>query len=385
MILVTGGAGFIGSNLVRYLLGAVGEPVVNVDKLTYAGNLQNLSSVWDEKRHVFVRGDIADRDLIGRLLVQYQPRAVVNLAAESHVDRSIHDPDSFMQTNVVGTFRLLEAARAYWAGLGGEAQGGFRFLQVSTDEVYGSLDGAAPPAGEDAAYAPNSPYAASKAAADHLVRSFHRTYGLPVLTTNCSNNFGPYQFPEKLIPLAIHHALEDRKIPVYGDGGNIRDWLYVEDHCAAIARVLADGRAGETYNIGATNEVANIALVQQICGVLDEERPRRDGASYARQIAFVTDRPGHDRRYAIDAGKIRRELGWAPRESFATGLRKTVRWYLDDQDWVKNVTTGAYRDWIARQYGAGAADPQGHHPGGRIGNAALPAHQGGVEAAAAGL
>src|SRR5215471_14134555 len=385
MILITGGAGFIGSNLVRYLLSAVAGPVLNLDKLTYAGNLQSLAAVWSDQRHVFVRGDIADADLIARLLAQYRPRAVLNLAAESHVDRSIHDPDSFMRTNVVGTFRLLETARAYWAALPAEQKDRFRFLQVSTDEVYGSLADAAPPAAEDAPYAPNSPYAASKAAADHLVRSFHRTYGLPALTTNCSNNYGPCQFPEKLIPLAIHRALEDKPIPVYGDGGNIRDWLHVEDHCAAIARVLADGRPGETYNIGATNELANIALVKRICAMLDEERPRPDGAPYARQIAFVADRPGHDRRYAIDAGKIARELGWAPRAGFEAGLRATIRWYLNNQDWVRNVTTGAYRDWIARQYGAGADHPQGNHPGGRLGNAALPAHQGGVEAAAAGL
>lgn len=385
MILVTGGAGFIGSNLVRHLLRTIDESVVNLDKLTYAGNLQNLASVWGDTRHVFVRGDIADGALIARLFAEHQPRAVLNLAAESHVDRSIHDPDSFVQTNVVGTFRLLEAAHAYWAALPPERKDGFRFLQVSTDEVYGSLDGAAPPASESAPYAPNSPYAASKAAADHLVRSFHRTYGLPVLTTNCSSNYGPYQFPEKLIPLAIHRALAGEAIPVYGDGGNVRDWLYVDDHCEAIVRVLADGRAGETYNIGATNEVANIALVKLLCAILDEERPRRDGRSYALQIAFVTDRPGHDRRYALDAGKIGRELGWTPRESFATGLRKTVRWYLDDQDWVKNVTTGAYRDWIARQYGASAGDPQRDHPGGRNRNATLSAHQGGVEAAPADL
>ncbi len=385
MILVTGGAGFIGSNLVRCLLDSAAEPVLNLDKLTYAGNLQNLTSVSNDRRHVFVRGDIADSDLIARLLAEYRPLAIVNLAAESHVDRSIKDPDSFMQTNVVGTFRLLEAARAYWAELPPHEQARFRFVQVSTDEVYGSLDAAAPPAAEGSSYAPNSPYAASKAAADHLARSFHRTYGLPVLTTNCSNNYGPCQFPEKLIPLAIHAALEDRPIPVYGDGGNIRDWLYVEDHCAALARVLADGRPGETYNIGAANEVANIALVNELCAVLDAERPRRDGASYARQIAFVADRPGHDRRYAIDAGKIRRELGWAPRQSFAAGLRQTVRWYLSNQDWVSNVTTGAYRDWIARQYGAPADHPQGDHPGGRLGDAALSAHQGGVETAAARL
>ncbi len=385
MILITGGAGFIGSNLVHHLLRTTDAPIVNFDKLTYAGNLQNLASIWNDRRHVFVRGDIADGELIGRLFAEHQPGAILNLAAESHVDRSIHDPDSFVQTNVVGTFRLLEAARTYWGTLQGERKDRFRFLQVSTDEVYGSLDGAAPPANESAAYAPNSPYAASKAAADHLVRSFHRTYGLPVLTTNCSNNYGPYQFPEKLIPLAIHRALAGQAIPVYGDGGNVRDWLYVDDHCEAIARVLADGKPGETYNVGATNEIANIALVKLLCATMDEERPRHDGTSYAQQIAFVTDRPGHDRRYALDAGKIRRELGWMPRESFATGLRKTVRWYLDDQDWVKNVTTGAYRDWIARQYGASADHPQGDHPGGRNGDAALSAHQGGVEAAAADL
>ena len=350
MILITGGAGFIGSNLVRYLLSAVAGPVLNLDKLTYAGNLQNLAAVWSDQRHVFVRGDIADADLIARLLAQYRPRAVLNLAAESHVDRSIHDPDSFMRTNVVGTFRLLEAACAYWAALPADQQARFRFLQVSTDEVYGSLDGAAPPAAEDAPYAPNSPYAASKAAADHLVRSFHRTYGLPALTTNCSNNYGPYQFPEKLIPLAIHHALEDKPIPVYGDGGNIRDWLHVEDHCAAIARVLADGRPGESYNIGATNELPNIALVKLICATLDEERPRRDGASYLRQIAFVADRPGHDRRYAIDASKLRRELGWQPRESFETGLEKTIRWNLDNAPWLERVTSGAYRSWVEKHY-----------------------------------
>jgi dTDP-glucose 4,6-dehydratase len=385
MILVTGGAGFIGSNLVRHLLRTADEAVVNLDKLTYAGNLQNLASIWDDKRHVFVRGDIADGALLARLFVEHQPRAILNLAAESHVDRSIHDPGSFVQTNVVGTFRLLEAAHAYWAALPRARKDRFRFLQVSTDEVYGSLDSAAPPASESAPYAPNSPYAASKAAADHLVRSFHRTYGLPVLTTNCSNNYGPYQFPEKLIPLAIHRALAGETIPVYGDGGNVRDWLYVDDHCEAILRVLADGRPGETYNIGAANEVANIALVKLLCAILDEERPRRDSPSYAQQIAFVTDRPGHDRRYALDAGKIGRELAWRPRESFATGLRKTVRWYLDDQDWVKNVTTGAYRDWIARHYGASADHPQGDRPGGRNGNAALSAHQGGVEAAPADL
>jgi len=383
-VLVTGGAGFIGSAVCHALV-ARGACVVNVDKLTYAANPRSLDAIAHDPHYAFERLDICDRAAMDAVLAKHRPTAVLHLAAESHVDRSIHDPDSFMQTNVVGTFRLLEAARAYWAALPGDEKARFRFLQVSTDEVYGSLDGAAPPADEGAPYAPNSPYAASKAAADHLVRSFQRTYGLPALTTICSNNYGPCQFPEKLIPLAIHHALEDKPIPVYGDGGNIRDWLHVEDHCAAIARVLADGRPGETYNIGATNEVANIALVKLICATLDQERPRRDGASYLAQIAFVTDRPGHDRRYAIDAGKIRRELGWTPSQSFESGLRQTIRWYLNNQDWVSNVTTGAYRDWIARQYGAGADHPQGTHPGGRLGNTALSAHQGGVEAAAAGL
>jgi dTDP-glucose 4,6-dehydratase len=385
MILVTGGAGFIGSNLVRHLLGTMAEPVVNLDKLTYAGNLQNLASVWNDRRHVFVRGDIADGDLVERLLAQYRPSAVLNLAAETHVDRSIHEPDDFVQTNVVGTLRLLEAVRAYWAVLPSDQRDGFRFLQVSTDEVYGSLDVAAPPVAEDAAFAPNSPYAASKAAADHLVRSFHRTYGLPTCTTHGSNNYGPCQFPEKLIPLAIHHALEGWSIPVYGDGCHLRDWLHVEDHCAAIARVMTDGRPGETYNIGAGNEVANIALVKLVCATLDAEHPSPEGAAYERLIAFVPDRPGHDRRYALDAGKIHRELGWTPRVTFADGLRQTIRWYLNNQDWVSNVTTGAYRDWIARQYGAGADRAQGDHPGGRDGNAALSAHQGDVETAAARL
>jgi dTDP-glucose 4,6-dehydratase len=385
MILVTGGAGFIGSNLVHYLIRATGEPVLNLDKLTYAGNLRNLIPVCGDPRHVFVRGDIADRTLVSELLARYRPRAILNLAAESHVDRSIHDPESFIQTNVVGTLRLLEAARAYWLALPADEQARFRFLHVSTDEVYGSLAAAETPFDENTPYAPNSPYAASKAASDHLVRSFHRTYGLPVLTTNCSNTYGPYQFLEKLIPLTIHRALDDAEIPIYGDGQNIRDWLHVSDHCAAIERVLSAGRPGETYNIGAAEERANLQVVHLICAILDEKRPRHDGGPYAERIAFVEDRAGHDRRYAIDASKIRRELGWAPQETFEAGLRKTVSWYLENQDWVRDVTTGAYRDWVARQYGGRTPSPQRHHSGGRFRNAALPAHQGRVEAAAAGV
>ena len=372
MILVTGGAGFIGSNLVQYLIG-LGENVLNFDKLTYAGNLTNLSSVVGEN-HIFVHGDIGDQELVSHLLAQYKPRAILNLAAESHVDRSIHDPESFIQTNIVGTFRLLTAAHAYWADLPNNEKAHFRFLHVSTDEVYGSLSADDARFTETTPYAPNSPYAASKAAADHLVRSFHHTYDFPALTTNCSNNYGPYQFPEKLIPLAIHNALADKPIPVYGDGQNIRDWLYVSDHCAAIERVLSSGRLGETYNIGASSEKRNIEIVQMICTILDELRPRGDGNSYARQIAFVKDRPGHDRRYAIDASKIRSELGWEPKENFTTGLRKTVHWYLSNQDWVTNVTTGAYHDWIAVQYSGRREGTQGAHSGGRFGNTALPSH-----------
>jgi dTDP-glucose 4,6-dehydratase len=385
MIFVTGGAGFIGSNLVQYWIKTVGEAVLNLDKLTYAGNLHNLSSVWGDKEHIFVHGDISNRELVSQLFAQYRPRGVINLAAESHVDRSIHHPEGFIQTNVVGTFHLLSAAHAYWVDLPDDQKARFRFLHASTDEVYGSLNAGDAACAECAAYAPNSPYAASKAASDHLVRSFHRTYGLPVLTTNCSNNYGPYQFPEKLIPLTIHNALEGRAIPVYGDGLNIRDWLHVSDHCAAIERVLSDGRPGETYNIGASEERPNIELVKLICAILDERCPRPNGSSYAQQITFVKDRPGHDRRYGIDAGKIRGELGWTPSESFDAGLQKTVHWYLSNQDWVRNVTTGAYRDWIARQYGADAGDPQGGHSGGGLGNTALSAHQSGVEAAAADI
>jgi dTDP-glucose 4,6-dehydratase len=381
MILITGGAGFIGANLVHHWIREVGEPVVNIDKLTYAGNLQNLASIWEDKRHIFVRGDIGDGDLMSRILIDYKPRAIINLAAESHVDRSIHSPESFIQTNLLGTFRLLQAARDYWVDLTNEQKSSFRFLHVSTDEVYGSLGDGDLPFLESTRYAPNSPYAASKAGSDHVVRSFHHTYGLPVLTTNCSNNYGPYQFPEKLIPIAIYNAVSGKPIPVYGDGQNIRDWLYVTDHCSALECILSAGQLGESYNVGAREERRNIDLVSLICTILDEERPRRDGASYRTQIAFVKDRPGHDRRYAIDAAKIRRELGWAPRESFETGLRKTVRWYLSNQGWVENVTTGAYRDWIARQYGSGTDEPQRHHSGRRVGNATLPPYQSDVETA----
>jgi len=383
MILVTGGAGFIGSNLVQYLV-ALGETVVDLDKLTYAGNLQNLASI-DGDKHIFVKGDIADLELVSGLLAQYQPWAIINLAAESHVDRSIHDPECFVQTNIVGTFRLLKASLNYWANLSGEQRLAFRFLHVSTDEVYGSLEADSVPFNERTPYSPNSPYAASKAASDHLARSFIHTYGLPVVTTNCSNNYGPYQFPEKLIPLTIHRALAGDTIPVYGTGSNIRDWLYVGDHCTAIERVLARGRVGETYNIGAFCEKPNIEIVKQICAVLDVERPRADGKSYAQQISFVKDRPGHDLRYAIDASKIRDELGWQPNETFDTGLRKTLNWYLANQEWVRNVTTGAYHEWIAAQYGSGGDETQRDYSGRRVGDAALPSHQSGIETASTDL
>ena len=352
MILVTGGAGFIGSNFVLDWIAATGEPVVNLDVLTYAGNRENLRSLDGDARHVFVQGDIGDFDLVAKLLAQHRPRAIVNFAAESHVDRSIHGPEDFIQTNIVGTFRLLEAVRAYWNGLEGEAKANFRFLHVSTDEVYGSLGKDDPAFTETHRYEPNSPYSASKAASDHLVRAYHHTYGLPVLTTNCSNNYGPYHFPEKLIPLMIVNALAGKALPVYGDGMQIRDWLYVKDHCSAIREVLARGRVGETYNIGGWNEKPNIEIVRTVCALLDELRPRADGKPYAEQVTYVKDRPGHDRRYAIDARKIERELGWKPAETFETGIRKTVEWYLDNADWVANVQSGAYRDWIGKQYGA---------------------------------
>ena len=354
MILVTGGAGFIGANFVLEWLAQRDETVINLDKLTYAGNLHNLESLQGDARHTFVQGDIGDRALLDRLLAEHQPRAIVNFAAESHVDRSIHGPEDFIQTNVVGTFRLLEAARHYWQALAAPEKGAFRFLHVSTDEVYGTLAADAPAFTEEHQIEPNSPYSASKAASDHLVRAWHHTYGLPVLTTNCSNNYGPLHFPEKLIPLMIVNALAGKALPVYGDGMQIRDWLYVRDHCRAIACVLEGGRLGETYNIGGWNEKPNIEIVHTICTLLDELRPRADGQSYRTQITYVQDRPGHDRRYAIDARKIERELGWRPVETFETGIRKTVQWYLDHPEWVTQVQSGSYRDWLVQQYGGQA-------------------------------
>ena len=350
MILVTGGAGFIGSNFVLDWLAGSDEPVVNLDKLTYAGNLHNLESLQGDSRHHFVQGDIGDRALLDQLLAAHQPRAIVHFAAESHVDRSIHGPEDFIQTNVVGTLRLLEAARAYWGGLDGERKDGFRFLHVSTDEVYGSLEKDDPAFTETHNFEPNSPYSASKAASDHLVRAWFHTYGLPVVTTNCSNNYGPYHFPEKLIPLMIVNALAGKNLPVYGDGMQIRDWLYVKDHCSAIRRVLEAGRLGETYNVGGWNEMPNIDIVKHVCSLLDAQRPRADGQSYAEQISYVKDRPGHDRRYAIDARKLEKELGWKPAETFDSGIRKTVQWYLDHQDWVAQVQSGDYKDWVNKQY-----------------------------------
>jgi dTDP-glucose 4,6-dehydratase len=350
MILVTGGAGFIGANFVLDWLSASDEPIVNLDKLTYAGNRANLASLQDDARHVFVQGDIGDTALVAGLLAQHRPRAVLNFAAESHVDRSIHGAEDFIQTNIVGTFRLLEAVRAHWSALPGAEQAAFRFLHVSTDEVYGSLAPDEPAFSETHRTEPNSPYSASKAASDHLVRAWHHTHGLPVLTTNCSNNYGPFHFPEKLIPLLIVNALAGKTLPVYGDGQQVRDWLYVSDHCSAIRRVLEAGRLGETYNVGGWNEKPNLEIVHTVCALLDELRPRADGQPYAQQIAFVKDRPGHDRRYAIDARKIERELGWKPAETFETGIRKTVRWYLDHPEWVANVQSGAYREWVANQY-----------------------------------
>jgi len=349
MILVTGGAGFIGSNFVLDWLAASHEPVLNLDALTYAGNLRNLESLQGDARHVFVRGNIGDRALLDSLLAQHRPRAIVHFAAESHVDRSIHGPGEFMQTNVQGTFTLLEATRAYWATLTPDERGTFRFHHVSTDEVYGSLAAGAPAFTETHPYEPNSPYSASKAASDHLVRAWHHTYGLPVVTTNCSNNYGPYHFPEKLIPLMIVNALAGKPLPVYGDGRQIRDWLYVKDHCSGIRAVLARGRVGETYNIGGWNEQANIDIVHSVCALLDELRPDPAGP-YGRLITHVADRPGHDRRYAIDARKIERELGWRPAETFQSGIRKTVQWYLDHADWVADVQSGSYRDWVEQNY-----------------------------------
>ena len=331
------------------------EPVINLDKLTYAGNLETLASLQGDARHVFVQGDIGDAALVSRLLTEHHPRAVVNFAAESHVDHSIHGPEDFIQTNIVGTFHLLESVRAYWGSLPGTEREAFRFLHVSTDEVYGSLGKDEPAFSETHRYEPNSPYSASKAASDHLVRAYHHTYGLPVLTTNCSNNYGPYHFPEKLIPLMIVNALAGKALPVYGDGMQIRDWLYVKDHCSAIRRVLEAGRLGEVYNVGGWNEKPNIEIVHTVCALLDELRPRAGGQPYAAQISYVTDRPGHDRRYAIDARKLEAELGWKPAETFESGIRKTVQWYLDNPDWVAHVQSGAYRDWVGKQYSGSAA------------------------------
>lgn len=362
MILVTGGAGFIGSNFVLDWIAAEADSVVNLDKLTYAGNMNNLASLQGNARHSFVQGDIGDRALVQQLLATHRPRAVVNFAAESHVDRSIHAPSDFIQTNVVGTFNLLEEVRAYWNTLAGDEKSAFRFLHVSTDEVYGSLNAQDAPFSETTPYAPNSPYSASKAASDHLVRAYHHTYGLPTLTTNCSNNYGPYQFPEKLIALMILNATQGRSLPVYGDGKNVRDWLYVGDHCAAIRVVLAQGKTGEVYNIGGWNEKTNLEVVHTVCALLDEYSPDTAHVPHASLITYVKDRPGHDRRYAIDARKIERDLGWKPQETFETGLRKTVRWYLDNKAWVENVASGDYQNWMTQNYA--------NRAGGRAGGAA---------------
>ena len=351
MILTTGGAGFIGGNFVLdWLKDPTVEGIVNLDKLTYAGNMETLDSLKGDPRHIFVHGDIGNKELVAKLLKEHQPRAVVNFAAESHVDRSIHGPAEFVQTNIVGTFNLLECAREYWNWLGEAQKKAFRFHHVSTDEVYGSLSATAAPFTETHPFEPNSPYSASKAASDHLVRAWFHTYGFPVVTTNCSNNYGPYHFPEKLIPLVILNALNSKPLPIYGDGQQVRDWLYVGDHCSAIREVLAKGKLGETYNIGGWNEKANIDVVKTVCRILDELKPRADGRSYAEQITFVKDRPGHDRRYAIDASKIKRELGWKPKETFDSGIRKTVQWYLDNPVWIEGVMSGTYREWLQKQY-----------------------------------
>ncbi|HPI39920.1 MAG TPA: dTDP-glucose 4,6-dehydratase [Pseudobdellovibrionaceae bacterium] len=350
MIIVTGGAGFIGSNFILNWIKKYTGDVLNYDKLTYAGNLENLKSVEKNPRYQFVRGDICDQKLFAELLAKHKPTAVLNFAAESHVDRSIHGPREFIETNVMGTFSLLQASKDYWQNLSESKRKEFRFLHVSTDEVYGSLELDDPPFSETTPYEPNSPYSASKAASDHLVRAYHHTYGLPTLTTNCSNNYGPYHFPEKLIPLVIHNALQGKNLPIYGDGSNIRDWLYVQDHCEAIATVLEKGRVGETYNIGGWNEKKNIEVVDTICKALDQLKPRADGKSYLEQKVFVKDRPGHDKRYAIDARKIEKELGWRPVETFETGMKKTIEWYLNNQEWVSNITSGHYREWVEKNY-----------------------------------
>ena len=349
-ILITGGAGFIGSNFAIDWLASNDERIVNLDKLTYAGNLENLQSLEGDDRHQFVHGDIGDAGLVGRLLQEHQPRAIINFAAESHVDRSIEGPEEFINTNVVGTSRLLQVSRKYWEGLGEEAKSAFRFVHISTDEVYGSLGADDPAFTELNRYEPNSPYSASKAASDHMIRAYFHTYGFPVLTTNCSNNYGPYQFPEKLIPLIIHNAIAGKDLPIYGDGQQIRDWLFVSDHCGAIRRVLEAGTLGEVYNIGGLNEKPNIEIVHTLCAILDELHPNADGRSHTSQIVFVKDRPGHDRRYAVDASKIDRELGWKPAMTFEEGIRKTVEWYLENPKWVENITSGEYRQWVQRQY-----------------------------------
>ena len=351
MILVTGGAGFIGGNFVLdWLKEPNAEGIINLDKLTYAGNLATLDSVKDDPRHIFVHGDIANQELVSQLLKQYQPRAIVNFAAESHVDRSIHGPAEFVHTNILGTFNLLECVKTYWNELETDQKAAFRFHHVSTDEVYGSLAASEPAFTETNSYEPNSPYSASKAASDHLVRAWFHTYGLPVLTTNCSNNYGPYHFPEKLIPLCILNALKGKPLPIYGDGKQIRDWLYVKDHCNAIHEVLKQGKIGETYNVGGWNEKTNLEVIKTLCGILDELKPKIDGSKYENQITYVKDRPGHDRRYAIDASKLERELGWRPQETFETGLRKTVLWYLENETWVNHVVSGEYQHWVQKQY-----------------------------------
>ena len=350
MILITGGAGFIGSNFILDWLRNTDEPVVNLDKLTYAGKLNNLAALSGDSRYVFVKGDIGDVNLVKGLLATYQPRTVLHFAAESHVDRSIDGPEDFISTNIVGTFRLLESVRGYWSELAPAGKATFRFLHVSTDEVYGSLGESDPQFSETTPYAPNSPYSASKAASDHLVRAYFHTYGLPTITTNCSNNYGPFQFPEKLVPLVINNALSGGSLPIYGDGQNVRDWLYVGDHCAAICRVLERGRVGETYNIGGKNEKTNVAVVASICEMLDDLKPRADGLGYAKQITFVKDRPGHDRRYAIDARKIENALDWKPTETFESGLRKTIQWYLNNGNWIADVVSGQYQQWIDQNY-----------------------------------
>jgi dTDP-glucose 4,6-dehydratase len=350
MILVTGGAGFIGSNFILDWIAKNGDPVVNLDALTYAGNVNNLAALEGDERHLLVQGDIGDRTLVDRLLAHHRPRAIINFAAESHVDRSIYGPEAFIQTNVVGTFHLLESVRSYWGSLDASAQHSFRFIHISTDEVFGSLGKDDPSFHENTPYAPNSPYSASKAASDHLVRAYHHTYGLPAITTHCSNNYGPFQFPEKLIPLLIHNALQGKPLPIYGDGQNVRDWIYVSDHCSALRAVLEFGITGRTYNIGGNSERTNREVVQTLCQVLDEARPAKDGSSHDSLITYVKDRPGHDRRYAIDARKIECELGWRPTETFSTGIRKTVMWYLNNQPWVDDVVSGGYKNWVKKNY-----------------------------------